>query len=459
MHDRNLPPPRVIALAGALMVVVVALGLWFDEGPPPPPVAVFVDAARLEFTATPDAGSIEVFVAASPDAAPPPPPWREGRGVLGNAQTLTAALAEHGVTQAQVHAIVTALEGHYDFRLARPGAAFNVRLRNDDDRLESFRFDHGPLEAYEVVRDADDKLVGRPIEIEVQEETAEVGAEIRDSLYATMQRVGESPALVALIVDVFAWDLDFYRDTHAGDRFRVIVDKVFKGDEFVRYGRVLAAEYAGLAGTFRVFWFEPVPGKPGGYYLEDGRSAHKTFLRTPLKFARISSGFNKSRKHPVLGYNKAHLAIDYAAPTGTPVWAMASGTVKWAGDKGANGNLVVIDHHNGLVSYYAHLHRISRGIKRGAKVSQKRVIGAVGTTGRSTGPHLHFAVKRNGVAINPLKLKMTRGKSVAKSARGRFDAMMKDRVARLARLPVTPAPVDAPEAVEAAARSDDTTEL
>jgi murein DD-endopeptidase MepM/ murein hydrolase activator NlpD len=219
------------------------------------------------------------------------------------------------------------------------------------------------------------------------------------------------------------------------------VEKVYKYDEFIRYGRIIGAEYRGKVGVFRTFWFAPGGEQPEGYYLADGRSAKKTFLATPLRFKRISSKFNPKRKHPILGYTKAHTGVDYAASRGTPVWAMASGRVVFAGRKGANGNLVTIDHGNGLRSYYAHLHRIARGIRKGAKIKQKQTLGSVGSTGRSTGPHLHFAVRRNGKWVNPARLKMNRGRPVAKRSRAAFERMIDERMVLLRQIRVDPAPL------------------
>jgi len=339
-----------------------------------------------------------------------------------------------------------ALDGLYDFRTARPGAAFAVRLDRKTGQFVGFRFEHGPLDVFEVVRTDDEAYAGSRVDVPVEHTEAEVGAEIRSSLYQAMQRAGESPALVALVTDVFAWDIDFYKNTQPGDRFRVIVEKISKDGEFIRYGRILAAEYTGQVGEFRTFWFVPDGADPadGHYYLEDGQSAEKTFLATPLKFARISSGFGR-RKHPVLGYTKAHLGVDFAAPTGTPVWAMAAGTVTWAAWKGANGKLVRVDHGNGLESAYAHLDRIPRGIRKGVRVRQKQVIGYVGTTGRSTGPHLHLGMKRSGRHIDPSKLEITRGKPVADAHRAAFDAQVARLQARIEGIRVIEAPALEPD--------------
>ncbi len=451
LRDRppRKPLPVGTLLAGAL-VFSTAIGLVVlvdesDDMLPPPP-----DAPQLHTRLDPDTPppEPEPVVEARPpldELTPrtpgPPVPWVTHDGVLEKSQTLGAALEAYGVTGGQVHRIVAALDGLYDFRTARPGAAFAVRLDRKTGELVGFRFEHGPLDVFEVTRGADDSYEGSRVDVPVEHVEAEVGAEIRNSLYRAMQRAGESPALVALVTDVFAWDIDFYKNTHPGDRFRVIVEKVTKDGEFIRYGRILAAEYVGQVGEFRTFWFVPEgQGEVDGhYYLEDGQSAEKTFLATPLKFARISSGFGM-RKHPVLGYTKAHMGVDYAAPTGTPVWAMAGGTVTWAAWKGPNGKLVRVDHGNGLESAYAHLSRIPKGIKKGVRVRQKQVIGYVGTTGRSTGPHLHFGVKRSGRYVDPSTLKITRGKPVAAAHRAAFDAVVERRLARLADIHVAPAP-------------------
>jgi murein DD-endopeptidase MepM/ murein hydrolase activator NlpD len=368
---------------------------------------------------------------------PPTPDWREVSGRLATGETLVMALGRHGVTPPQVHEVVTALEGVFDFRRAQAGASFLVRLDRQSNQVNSFRFENGLLDVVESVRGQSGTLEGRRLELELEKRVASVGVVIHRSLYHALEAAGESPELAPLLADVFAWDIDFYRDQHPGDRFRLLVEKLYHDDSFVRYGNVLAAEYSGRVGTLRTFWFTP-DGDPahGEYFLEDGRSARKFFLATPLKYRRVSSGFSYRRKHPVLGYNKAHLGVDYAAPRGTPVRAMASGTVTFAGRKGASGKLVVIRHGRGLESCYAHLSSYGPGIRRGIRVKQKQEIGRVGATGRATGPHLHFAVKKNGRFVNPQKLKLSRMDPVKPEHRSAFQSLIARRVEQLAEVSV-----------------------
>jgi murein DD-endopeptidase MepM/ murein hydrolase activator NlpD len=186
-------------------------------------------------------------------------------------------------------------------------------------------------------------------------------------------------------------------------------------DEFIRYGRILAAEYRGKAGTFKTFHWN------GKYYDAKGESSERGMLKTPLKFARVSSGFDRKRMHPVLHTVRAHLGIDYAAPVGTPVWAAASGVVSFRGPSGGAGNLVMIRHDSGIETAYMHLSKFA-SIKVGQRIDAKTVIGYVGTTGLSTGPHLHFGVKKNGAFVDPSKLAPMRGKPVPASQLDAFRA-------------------------------------
>ena len=181
-----------------------------------------------------------------------------------------------------------------------------------------------------------------------------------------------------------------------------MVEKYYAGDSFIKYGRILFAEFKGQAKSLQGIFYQPGKG-PADYFTEKGESLRKAFLRSPLKFTRISSGYSKSRLHPILGERRPHLGVDYAAPVGTPVWAVADGTVVSAGWNGGYGKQVVLKHVKGYQSLYGHLSRISPGLHKGKGIGQKQIIGYVGSTGLSTGPHLDFRLTKSGVYRNPLK--------------------------------------------------------
>jgi murein DD-endopeptidase MepM/ murein hydrolase activator NlpD len=335
--------------------------------------------------------------------APPPEDDGEAREdlvekKLGNADTLGQVLSREGFGPAgpQVVAVLAKL---VDPRNIRGGQKYIVRL-GDDGTPASFEYQPSAILRYLVEKDEDTGTwKARKLEAAVELKTAEAGGVVESSLYESVQKAGESTALVSLLVELFAWDVNFYTDTHPGDHWKVVVEKQYLGGQFFKYGRVLAAEYGGKTGTFRAFFWNGKGAprdKPGKYYDEHGLANSKTMLKTPLRFVRISSKFDRKRFHPILHVEKAHLGIDYAAPTGTPVWASATGRVTEVGLKRGSGNTIVLAHANGLSTRYYHLSRYARGLHVGQQVKQKEVIGFVGMTGLATGPHLHFSVTKNG---------------------------------------------------------------
>ncbi len=317
--------------------------------------------------------------------------------------TIVGALSRVEVEVAKAHEIVAALDGIFDFRRANIGDEIRVTFADGD--LELFEFRRGPVEEYLATREGD-RLVGSIREFEVQKEVIEVAGRLDSSLWNAIAATGEDPQIALAFADVLAWDVDFYLDPRSGDSFQIVIEKFVHDGKTVRYGDIIAAEYDGeIVGKKRVFRYpNPETGAPD-YYAENGGAAKRAFLKTPLKFAFISSKFG-SRVHPTLKYVKQHQGVDYAAGTGTPVWAIGDGKITSAGWNGACGNMVSIRHANGLDTIYCHFSKIAPGIRAGARVAQKTVIGYVGMTGRATGPHLHFAVKRGGHFINPLGLKL-----------------------------------------------------
>jgi murein DD-endopeptidase MepM/ murein hydrolase activator NlpD len=265
-----------------------------------------------------------------------------------------------------------------------------------------------------------------PIETEI----AALTGTVRSSLYQAMVDAGEDPVLVDKFVDVFAWNVDFYRQTQRGDTYKVLVEKKRAGGRFLGYGRVVAAEYDNAGNVHRGFLFQSKDGKHDGTYDEEGNALMRTFLKNPMEIARITSSYGM-RFHPVLGRNKAHQGVDYGAPTGTPVWSVADGVVAEARYSNSAGNMILVKHINGFETQYFHLSRFADSIRPGARIKQKQVIGYVGSTGMSTGPHLHFGLLKGGGHVDPQKQKFPNAKPVPKEYRGELEDFVRPLLAEL----------------------------
>jgi murein DD-endopeptidase MepM/ murein hydrolase activator NlpD len=366
-------------------------------------------------------------VAAAPaPAAPPPPPERFETATLrlGRDQTIGQVLPRLGLTPAEAQAVVAALQPLFPPRKARPGDQLVLERRAGDKALHRFSYRQGRADEWYVQPGEGGALVASKRPVALTTEVARVAVTVEGSLYESLERTDEDPGLAVLASDVLAWDVDFYRDVRGGDRLKVLVEKVYADGQLLRYGEILAIEYAGTAaGTKRLFRWTAPDGQTS-YFDDEGQSARRGFLKAPLKLVHVTSGFG-NRNHPLLGYMKAHMGVDYGAPIGTPVWAVGDGVVKQAGWNGGCGNSVTLRHRNGLETLYCHLSSVA--VSAGKAVSQKQVIGAVGSTGLSTGPHLHYAVLRGGVYMNPAQLKVPRDAPVREAWRPAF----KDAIAPL----------------------------
>ena len=332
---------------------------------------------------------------------PPPPPDRVVSGKISKGQNLSSALRSQDLPKDLVETICRHLKTVVNLRRVKSGDAFEVRL-NPQGRFLNLLFTAGPLDIYQLSLTPAGEWLAVKKEVEVDRYWVRVSGEIHTSLFEAMDQAGERDSLIMDFADIFAWEIDFHTDPQPGDRFRMVVEKYYVGEAFVRYGRILYAEYEREDRKHQAAYFEP-PGGKGDYYTPRGESLRKALLRSPLKFTRISSGYSRSRPHPILGGNRPHLGIDYAAPVGTPVWAVADGSVVSSGWNGGYGKQVVIKHPKGYQSFYGHLGKFAQGISRGKPVRQKQIIGYVGATGLATGPHLDFRLQKNGVPRNPLK--------------------------------------------------------
>jgi murein DD-endopeptidase MepM/ murein hydrolase activator NlpD len=332
---------------------------------------------------------------------PPPPPDRIVAGRISKGQNLSSALRAQDLPKDLVEVICQRLKSVINVRRIKPGDAFEVRLSPQGQFL-NLTYTAGPLDIYQLSLTPGGDWVAAKKEVPVDQYWARVSGEISFSLFEAMDQLGEKDSLIMDFADIFAWEIDFHVDPQPGDRFRMVVEKYFTGDVFVRYGRILYAEYQREGRTHQAVYFEGY-GKRGDYFTPQGESLRKALLRSPLKFTRISSGYSRSRRHPILGGYRPHLGVDYAAPQGTPVWAVADGTVVSCGWNGGYGKQVVIRHAKGYQSMYGHLSGYGPGISKGKAVHQKQIIGYVGSTGLSTGPHLDFRLLQNGVHRNPLR--------------------------------------------------------
>jgi murein DD-endopeptidase MepM/ murein hydrolase activator NlpD len=255
--------------------------------------------------------------------------------------------------------------------------------------------------------------------------------EIRSSLFAATDAAGMSDAVAVQIAEVFSTDIDFHRDLRKGDRFAAVYEVQYHQGELVKTGRLLSAEFVNNGKTFQAVWFQNPDGE-GGYYTPDGKNIRKAFLRSPLEFSRISSGFTISRFHPVLQTWRAHKGVDYAAPTGTRVRATGDGIIEFVGRQGGYGNLVVLRHQSKYTTWYGHLSGFAPGMQKGKRIVQGDVIGFVGSTGIATGPHLHYEFRTNDVHQDPLRVAMPPAPPLAPQHRAAFDENARPLAERLA---------------------------
>lgn len=381
--------------------------------PPPGPAA----PARRDIALEPDAEVIEARV---PRHA-----------------TLDGLLRAHAVSDDLVGRIVDAAREVFDPRRLRADQPYRLERTVDGlVRLFEYKIDADRflrIVGLDAGRDAPPRFDVEVVPYEKQRGTVSLRGVIdrdRPSLVAAVQAAGESVLLAMALAEVFAGDIDFNNDLQPGDEFAVVFDKQVSDGAFAGYGPILAAEFRNDGRVLKAFRYQPPGGRPD-YYDEQGRSLRRFFLRSPLRFEpRISSGFTYRRLHPILGTWRAHPAIDYAAPTGAPVVAVAGGVVVSAGWTAGGGRTVTIRHSHGYESSYLHLSAFAPGIRAGVRVAQGELIGRVGSTGLATGPHLDFRLRKNGRWVNPLveAKRLPPGEPIAAAHRADFDAW-RDRVA------------------------------
>lgn len=354
----------------------------------------------------------------------------EGAVLVG--ESLDQVLRSLGVTPLVSYAFTQQFKDVFDLRAMRPGDRYEAWVDRDGGLL-SFQYRKSPVEVYAADWAGKDWRVGR-VNVPVERREAELCGFIDGSLWESFGRAGASPELIMGFVDLFSWDVDFSHESQPGDQFRVVYQQLFADGRPVGVGKILSASYSDRDEThYAVFWES---GKVKGYFDQKGQSVRKSFLRSPVNFNRISSHFSMRRLHPVTRAVRPHLGVDFAAPVGTPVWAVADGVVLQAGESGGSGKMVAIRHPQGYETSYLHLSRFAPGVRPGSRVQQGKVIGYVGSTGLSTGPHLDYRVKKDGRWVNPLKEKYMPGVPVPAEDMARYREWAGAWMDRLAALPL-----------------------
>jgi len=337
--------------------------------------------------------------------------------------TFSSVLSRNGFGALAVHEMGRALSAVMDVRHLREGD--EVEIQFGGAGVASVLVHHGDLERVLLLR-SDAGWQSERAAVDLERRTVAVSGELEDNLFLSMAQLGEEALLTVAFANVFSWDFDFHTQSRQGDRFSLVVEKLYREGEFVGYGELHAARYVsnleGL-GEERVFsaflYDDPTGGRD--YYDSDGKSLKKAFLRAPVEFDRISSGFSYSRLHPVHHRRMPHLGVDYAARKGTPIYSVAAGVVVDRGWRGGGGNTVTVQHAMGYTSKYLHLSKFAKGLTVGTRVAQKEVIGYVGDTGTVTAAHLDFRLLRHGRPVNPLMQIFPPGPPVPEEFRADFD--------------------------------------
>jgi murein DD-endopeptidase MepM/ murein hydrolase activator NlpD len=353
------------------------------------------------------------------------------RGEIERGKTLAAALSRV-ISDREIHDLVEAARPSYDLKDVRPGQPFRVSL-GEDGKLRTFAYGIDELRTLRVSKRTDGlhtDIASRQYEVRM----GTAAGVIRSSLFETIDEMGEKDELAMGLSEIFAWDIDFNTAIQRGDTFRVAVEKFYLDGELRRYGKILAAEFVNSGRTHRAVRFEGRDGT-AAYYEPSGEPLKKAFLKSPLRFTRVSSSFSSARFHPVLQITRAHNGTDLAATYGTPVRAIGHGAVVSAGFESGYGNLVAVRHANGYTSYYGHLSKIL--VRAGQRVSQSDLVGLVGATGLATGPHLHYGIMRNGAWADPMRIQSPPAEPLRPEDLSVFQEQAKASLALLPSQPLT----------------------
>ncbi len=433
---------------GGMALGALFLPLAFGTGDDPAPRASALTASASASASASTSSADAAVAAVSDDAAPGPPPvWRLARlggdatleiveGTVGK-RSLHTALLSAGLTKNEAHRIYESFDGVRRLERSHAKDTFSFARERTTGRVVAFEYATSPFDVWQARNDAGGTLVAKKLELDVQRVRVAVGLAVTEDLRASIVKAGLDDDLLKMLDDALEGHAEL-SDLRPGARLRILATEERVEGAFGRYAELDAVEYFPPnpnAPSIRVYWYgqEPIARKRaiGGFYDAKGRQPYHGGWRTPVPFARISSRFNPNRMHPVLHVVMPHTGVDFAATAGTPIYATAAGTVTSAGDSGACGNMVMLRHANGLSSGYCHMSRFAAGLHVGQHVEARQLVGYVGATGRVTGPHLHFIVKRGDTFIDPLSLRLDGVRVLPPSQRDDFARRREDLDAAL----------------------------
>jgi len=394
-------------------------------------------AAAFQFLNLPAAiaghGPADLAVAAPLDASlPAVPVSTTARFKVAEGDTLAQLFAARNLNASDLQAILDLGNGTERLKRILPGDVVRVEY-TPDAHIQSLHMQYDEAHMLDVTRDAG-VFSASITEIPTTLTTAYAHGVIENSLFDAASRAGLADGTTMQLIQLFAWDIDFAHDIQNGDNFTVLYQRIQRAGHAVTDGPILAAEFRAGGRDYRIVRYTDPTGQTG-YYTPDGKSIRKALMRAPISYSRISSGFSLHRKHPILGFSRAHQGVDYTAPVGTPIKAAGDGRVTFVGVKGGYGKCITIDHGGGYSTLYGHLSRFKQGMHTGTHVSQEQVIGFVGMTGLATGPHLHYEFRVNGAQRNPQTVTLPQPEPLPAVQLAKFRAqVVKPQMARLTEL-------------------------
>ena len=364
------------------------------------------------------------------DVKPSTPAQKKWKSVtIRSGDSLAAVFSRLGLSPTDLHQIMALGKKTKRLKKIFPGDVIKVNL-DSKGQLDTLHYELDEAHLLAITQTSPGQFKATTTELPLDVQLAYAEGTINSSLFLAAQKAQLPDRITMELANIFGWDIDFALDIRKGDHFALLYEELYRDGKKLKNGKIVAATFTNNNSKYEAVYFRPDNGR-AGYYSPDGLSMRKTFLRTPVEFARISSRFSTGRKHPVLNKIRAHKGVDYAAPKGTAIRATGDGKVVYRGRKGGYGKAVVIQHGSQYSTLYAHLSKYARSAKSGRKVKQGQIIGYVGSTGLATGPHLHYEFRVNGVHRNPLTVRFPSAKPLPKQYHAKLKQVSDTLLARL----------------------------